>query len=88
MKLPTVYYFIKNYQWNNYKNCQRKTERRGNRMQKYLHDLFLSEVHNGLLNNVEITLIDETDRSEPEKREEFWRIKLHILPTLGLNIEK
>ena len=30
-------------------------------MQKYLHDHFLSEDHDGLLNNVEISLTDKID---------------------------
>ena len=47
---------------------------------------FLSEDHDGLLNNVEITLIDETDPSDPERREEFWRTKLRTLAPMGLNI--
>ena len=56
-------------------------------MQKYLQDHFLSEDHDGLLNNVKITLIDKTDPSNPEKRDEFWRTKLRTLAPLGLNIE-
>ena len=55
-------------------------------MQKYLRGHFLSEDHDGLLNNVEITLIDETDPSDPERREEFWRTKLRALAPMGLNI--
>ena len=47
-------------------------------MQKYLHDHFLREHHNGLLNNVEITLTDKTDPSDPKRQEEFWRTKLHF----------
>ena len=57
-------------------------------MQKYLHDHFLSEDHDGLLNNVEITLIDKTDPSDSERREEFWRTKLRTLAPLDLNIEE
>ena len=57
-------------------------------MQKYLHDHFLSEDQDSLLNNVEINLIDKTDPSDPERREEFWKTKLRTLATLGLNIDK
>ena len=57
-------------------------------MQKYLHDHFLSEDQDSLLNNVEIKLIDKTDPSDPERREEFWKTKLRTLATLGLNIDK
>ena len=41
------------YRWSNYKYCQRKAERGDDRMRKYLHDHFLSEDHDGLLNNVD-----------------------------------
>ena len=71
-----------------HKNCQGNAERREDHMQKYLHDHFLSEDHDGLLNDVEITLIDKTDPSDPERREDFWRNKLGTLAPLGLNIEK
>ena len=54
-------------------------------MQKYLHDHLLSEDNDGLLNDVEITLIDMTDPSDPERREQFWRTKLCTLHTLGSN---
>ena len=50
------------YRWKNYKNCQRKAERGEDHMQKYFHDHFLSEYHDGILNNLEITLIDMTDQ--------------------------
>ena len=76
------------YRWNNYKNCQRKAERREDHIQQYLHDYFLSKDHDGFLNNVEITLIDRTDPLDPERREEFWRTKLRTLAPLGLKIEE
>ena len=75
------------YRWNNYKNCQCKAERGEDHTHKYLHDHFLNEDHDGLLNNVEITLTDNTDPSVPEKTEEFWRTKLRTLAPLGLNFE-
>ena len=49
------------YRWNNYKNSQRKTEKGEDHTQKYVHNHFLSEDHDGLLNNVEFTLIDKTN---------------------------
>ena len=51
-------------------------------MQKCLHDHFLSEDHDSLLNNVEITLIDKTDPWG------FWRTKLLTLASLDLNTEE
>ena len=41
-----------------------------------------------VLNNVEITLIDKTDPSDPEKREEFWRTKLRTLAPLGIDLDE
>ena len=48
--------------------------------------IYLSD--DGLLNNVEITLIDKTGPLGPERRMKFWRSKLRTLPPLGLNIEE
>ena len=56
------------YQWYNYKNCQHNAEKEEHHMQKQLPDQFLSEDHDGLLNNVEITPIDKTD---PWKKREI-----------------
>ena len=49
---------------------------------------FFSEDHDGLLNNVEITLIGKANPSNPERREEFWKTMLRTLAPLGLNIEE
>ena len=76
------------YRGNNYMNSQRKAERGEDHMQKYLHNHFISQDHDGLLNNVEVNFIDETDPSDPERGEEFWRTKLRTLAPLGLNIEE
>ena len=57
-------------------------------MQNYLHDHFLSEDHNGLLNKVEIIFIDKANPWDPERRKEFWRSKLCTLAPLGLNNEE
>ena len=52
-------------------------------MQKYFHDHFLSEGHNGLINDVDIVFIDKTDPSDSTRREEFWRGKLKTLAPYG-----
>ena len=57
-------------------------------MQKYFHGHFSSEGHNGLINDVEIVLIDKTDPSDPTRREELWRNKLKTLAPYGLNVEE
>ena len=58
-------------------------------MHKYFHDHLLSEGHNGLINDVEIVLIDKTDPSDTNRREEFWRNKLKTLAPYGLkNVEE
>ena len=63
-------------------------ERGEDQMQKYLLDHFLNEDHDGFLNNVEVTLTDKNDPSDPERREEFSRTKLRTLASLGLNIKE
>ena len=57
-------------------------------MQKCFHYHFLSETHNGLINDVEIVFIDKTDPLDPTRREEFWRNKLRTLAPYGLNMEE
>ena len=54
-------------------------------MQKYFRDHFLSGGHNGLINDVEIAFIDKTD---PTRREKFWRNKLKTFAPYGLNMEE
>ena len=53
-----------------------------------MHDHFLSEGHNGLINDVKIVFIDKTDSSDLTRREEFWSIKLKTLAPYGLNVEE
>ena len=79
-----IYYFLLRYVRNNIldlllislginKTIVRTTniKQKEDYIQEYLHDHFLTENHLGLLNNVEITFIDKTDPSDPERREEF-----------------
>ena len=47
--------------------------------QKHLHEHFIGENHQGLEKDVEITLIDKTDPSDPTKREDFL---IHTLGTM------
>ena len=53
-----------------------------------MHDHFLSEGHNDLINDVKIVFIDKTDSSDLTRREEFWSIKLKTLVHYGLNVEE
>ena len=57
------------FRWNNYKSCQRKVERGKEYLQRYIHEHFLSEEHNGLINDVEIIFIDKTDPLDPTTRD-------------------
>ena len=76
------------FQWNNYKSFQRKADKGEDCMQRYLHEYFLSESQNGLINDVEIVFIDKTDPSDPGRREEFCKAKLKTLAPYGLNVEE
>ena len=74
--------------WNNYKICERKSDRVEDCIQKYLHEYFLSEGHNSFINDAEIIFIDKTDSSDPTRRDEFWRTKLKALAPYGLSVEE
>ena len=77
------------FRWNNYKSCQRKIANGEEcTFQTSLHKHFLSDGHHGLLNDVEITLIDKTDASAPTEREFFWITTLKTLKPNGLNEEE
>ena len=73
------------YRWNNYKACQRKASMGVDVPQRHLHEHFLGEGHTGLLNDVEIRLIDKTDPSQPTSRELYWIERLKTQYPQGLN---
>ena len=56
-------------------------------MQEHLYRHFSSPGHRRLLNNVSVTLIDKTNGSDPEKREDYWMETLKTMAPYGLNIE-
>ena len=59
------------YRWNNYNDNDRKHSWKESCMQEHLFRHFNSIELNGFLNNVSITLIDKTDRKNPNKREGY-----------------
>ena len=75
------------YRWNNYKDNDRKHSRKESFLQEHLFKHFNSTGHNGFLNNVSVTLIDETDGKNPRKREDYWRRTLKTYSHIGLNVE-
>ena len=75
------------YSWNNYKDNDRKHSRTESCMQEHLFKHFNSIGHNGLLNNLSITLIDQTNGKNREKREGYWRRILNTHSPFGLNVE-
>ena len=56
-------------------------------MQEHLLKHFNSMGHNGFLNKVAITLIDNTDSKNPKKREHYWRRNLKTHSPFGLKAE-
>ena len=48
--------------------------------------IFLSENHNGLIENAEITQIGKIDQSDPTRREKSWNSKLETLFSYELSI--
>ena len=75
------------YRWNNYKSNSRKFDRKESCMQEHPYKHFSSPGHRGLLNDVSVTLIDKTDRSDPKKREDYWIKTLKTMAPYGLHIE-
>ena len=70
---------------NNYKANDRKAQRGEEHMQLELFQHFLSEGHNGFLQDCSITLINKTDGSDPTRREEYWGTVLTTVVLYGLN---
>ena len=76
--------------WNNYKTDARKAAS-GNKeicKQKFLQNHFLQDDHHRFLEDVEVTLIDKTQTSDPTKKEYYWMRTLKTLFPDGLNLEK
>ena len=55
--------------------------------QKFLQSHFLQDDQKGFLEDVEVRLINETQGSDPTKREYYWMRTLKILYPDGLNVE-
>ena len=70
------------------KYLHRKTERGGDFMQRYLLEHFLREGHKGLINDVEVIIINKTDPSDPTRKKELWRTKLKTLVPFGVNVKE
>ena len=69
--------------WNNYKSCQRNAADGGTPNQNYFHQHFLSDGHNGVMNNCEIIFIGKTDSLDPTRRGFFWMRVLKTIAPLG-----
>ena len=55
--------------------------------QKFSESHFLQPDHKGFLKDVEVTLIDKTQGTDPTKREFYWMRTLKTLNPDGLNTE-
>ena len=75
--------------WNNYKTDARRAAS-GNIescKQQFLQNHFLQVDHHEFLENVEVTLNDNTQASDPTKREYYWMRTLRTLYPDGLKLE-
>ena len=74
------------FRWNNYKENNRKAERREEHMQPLVFEHFSSNDHqNGFLEDCSITLIGKTNGSDPTRRQKYWRRLLKTITPYGLN---
>ena len=74
---------------NNYKTDAARKAAIGNIVsfeQQFLLKHFLQDYHHGFLDDVEVTLIDETQASNPTKRGHYWMSTLKTLYPDGLNL--
>ena len=73
--------------WNNYKKDAREAARDNieSCKQQFLQNQFLQDNHHEFLEDVEVTLIDKTQGSDPTKREYYWMRTLKTLYSDGLN---
>ena len=55
--------------------------------QKFSQSHFLQRDHQGFLKDIEVRLTDQTQASDPTKREFYWMRTLRTLYPDGLNIE-
>ena len=69
--------------WNNYKSNNSKVQRLEPCMEEHVFSHFSMADHDGFLNVVSMTFIDETDPSYALRREDYWR---QMIP-YALNIE-
>ena len=74
------------YRWNNYKCNDKKYLKGQSCFQEHIFEHFNSPGHNGFLEDVSIILIDKTDPSDPEKREDYWIQTLKTAAPWGLNV--
>ena len=56
-------------------------------MQEHLYRHFSSSGDMVFLDDILVTLIDKTDRSDPKKREDYWMKPLKTMTPYGLNID-
>lgn len=56
-------------------------------MQQHLFQHFTTNRHHDFLQDVSITLIDETDPKNCTKRQNYWMETLKTLGSDGLNVE-
>ena len=86
----TIYwgnYGLFRYRRKNHKFNTRKFDKKESCMQEHLYRDFSSPDHTGFLNDVSVTLVDKTDESETQKRENYLMNSLKTIAPPGLNIE-
>ena len=74
--------------WNNYNSDSRKHGQEATCVQQHFFNHFCTSGHCGFLEGVSLTFVDKIDRSDPLKREDYWRSTLKTIAPFGLNIEQ
>ena len=71
--------------WNNYNENNRKAKRREEHMKPLIFTHSSSKDHNDFLEDFSITLTDKIDRSDPTRRQEYWRRVLKTVTSYESN---
>ena len=74
--------------WNNYRDNSRKSIQNQPHFQKEVHNHFKLPGHTSMEKDVEVILIDKTDRMFPKKREIFWIDTLRTMTPDGFNVSE
>ena len=80
--------YISNNNIYNYKSNQGKTKRGEDYTRKYYYEHYLSQNHNGFINDIKNIFINKTNPPDATRGDHFWGAKFKTLAPDGLIIKE